>query len=154
MALKKLRKSKFTINRYFEAALEQARAAAYKDEVPIGAIIVTENRIIARAHNLCKTLADPTAHAEMQAITAACNYLRSPYLSGTALFVTLEPCLMCAAALKHAQLDQVFYLLTDNRMGYTLTDPNLISGEHYLASPLLQMQAKTVLQSFFKKLRV
>lgn len=153
MELKKLRRNKSDIEKYFEIAIQQAQIAAAHAEVPVGAVVVNQYKIIARTHNLCKTLKDPTAHAEMQAITAACNYLGSPYLREAIMFVTLEPCLMCAAALKHAQIDQVFYLLTDNRMGYTLTALDLIPGEQCQNLPLLQAQAKAILQSFFKKLR-
>ena len=153
MELKETRKNK-AVDYYFGIALEEAQAAADQDEVPIGAVIVAKNRIIARTHNFCKTLTDPTAHAEMQAITAACSFLRSPYLSGAIMFVTVEPCLMCAAALKHAQIDQVFYLLSDNKMGYTAYVPSLISGEEYSVSPPLQTQSKRLLQFFFKKLRL
>ena len=139
-----------SINNYFSTALKQARKAFQKNEVPVGAVIVMHNQIIAQAHNFCRTLKDPTAHAEMQAITSACHYLGNPYLNDTMMFVTLEPCLMCAAALKHAHIDQVFYLVADNQFGYTSIAPNLIKGQHYLTSQQLKSEAQNMLIFFLK----
>ena len=95
--------------RYMKVALDEARRAMALDEVPIGAVVVCRGRIIARAHNLTETLTDVTAHAEMQAITAAANYLGGKYLTDCTLYVTVEPCLMCAGALAWSQLARVVY---------------------------------------------
>ena len=104
--------------RFMLAALDEARAAAERDEVPIGAVVVCKGRIIARAHNLTETLTDVTAHAEMQAITSAAAYLGGKYLTDCTLYVTVEPCLMCAGALGWSQIARVVYGAADDKRGY------------------------------------
>ncbi len=105
-------------NKYFmKKALQEAEVAFEKGEIPVGAVIVIENRIIARAHNLTETLNDVTAHAEMQAITAASNYLGGKYLQNCTLFVTLEPCQMCAGALYWSQISNIVYAARDEERG-------------------------------------
>ena len=103
---------------FMQKALQEAEAAFEKGEVPIGAVVVVDNRIIARAHNLTETLNDVTAHAEMQAITAAASFLGGKYLKGCTLYVTLEPCQMCAGALYWSQLSRIVYGATDELRGY------------------------------------
>lgn len=104
--------------RWMKRALDEARAALSSDEVPIGAVVVSGGRLIARGHNLTETLTDVTAHAEMQAITAASNYLGAKYLPQCTLYVTVEPCLMCAGALGWSQISRVVYGAADPKRGY------------------------------------
>ena len=103
---------------FMQEALKLATKALEEDEVPVGAIIVSGGQIIAKAHNLVERLHDPTAHAEMQAITAACNHFQSKYLNECTLYVTLEPCPMCAAAAQWAQVGRVVFGASDPKMGY------------------------------------
>ena len=109
---------------YMKEALKEAEKALKKDEVPIGAVIVCNNKIIARAHNLTEMLNDPTAHAEMQAITMATSYMGGKYLNECTLYVTIEPCPMCAAALRWAQISKIVYGASDPKRGYSLFSPN------------------------------
>ena len=104
--------------RFMLAAIEEARCAAERDEVPVGAVVVCAGRIIARAHNLTETLTDVTAHAEMQAITSAAAYLGGKYLTDCSLYVTVEPCLMCAGALGWSQINRIVYGCADPKRGY------------------------------------
>jgi len=104
---------------FMQEALKEAGKALEEDEVPVGAVIVSGTTVIARAHNLSERLHDPTAHAEMQAITAACNHFQAKYLADCTLYVTLEPCPMCAAAAHWAQLGRIVYAAADPKMGYS-----------------------------------
>lgn len=104
---------------FMDEALKMAEKALKEDEVPVGAIIVAGNQIIAKAHNLVERLSDPTAHAEMQAITAACNHFNAKYLADCTLYVTLEPCPMCAAATYWAQMGRIVYGAKDPKMGFS-----------------------------------
>lgn len=106
-------------NYFMQKAYEQAAQAFDRDEVPVGAVVVIDQRIIARAHNLTERLKDVTAHAEMQAITAASHFLNGKYLRGCTLYVTLEPCVMCMGALYWSQLDRVVFGATDSKRGFT-----------------------------------
>src|SRR5512133_2442386 len=106
---------------FMNEALKEARKAFDKDEVPVGAVVVCDNTIIARAHNLTETLNDVTAHAEMQAITAAASWLGGKYLSDCTMYITLEPCVMCAGAIFWGQRGAVVYGADDDKRGYTLT---------------------------------
>ena len=128
--------------RYMRDALREAQSALEEGEVPIGAVVVCNGRIIARGHNLTETLNDVTAHAEMQAVTAAASWLGGKYLNDCTLYVTVEPCPMCAAALNWAQVGRIVYGAADPRRGYTLFTPPLLhprtqvtagilSDEHY-----------------------
>ena len=111
---------------YMRAALEEAGKALEKDEVPVGAVVVCNDIIIARAHNLTETLKDPTAHAEMQVITAAADWLGGKYLEGCTIYVTLEPCAMCAGALGWSQVSELVYGATDMKKGYSLVKGALL----------------------------
>ena len=113
-------------DKYFmNQALAEAVKASFMDEVPVGAIVVVDKRIIARAHNLTERLNDVTAHAEMQAITSAANYLNGKYLLGCTLYVTLEPCVMCAGALSWSQLDRIVFGANDSKRGFQQAGINL-----------------------------
>ena len=108
----------FTDEYFMRIALNEATTAFERDEIPVGAIIVSNNKIIAKAHNLTETLTDVTAHAEMQAITSAANYLGGKYLQNCTLYVTLEPCVMCGGALYWSQISKVVYGASDERRGF------------------------------------
>ena len=134
-------------------ALEQARAAGERNEIPIGAVIVCKGRVIARAHNLTETLNDPTAHAEMQAITAATENLGGKYLTDCTLYVTVEPCPMCAAALAWAQIPRIVYGADDPKRGYSLFSPNLLHPRTKVTKGVLADECSTLLTGFFKARR-
>ena len=138
---------------FMQEALRQAALAAQKGEVPVGAVIVCQNRIIARAHNLTETLQDPTAHAEMQAITAATHALGGKYLTDCALYVTLEPCPMCAAALRWAQIKTLIYGASDPKRGYSTVSKELLHPKTEVISGILGEEASVFLQHFFQKKR-
>jgi tRNA(adenine34) deaminase len=108
---------------FMRMALAEAQKAAERDEVPVGVVIVAGKIIISRAHNLTETLNDPTAHAEMQAITAAASYLGGKYLTDCTIYVTVEPCIMCAGALAWSQVSAIVYGASDEKKGYTTTGP-------------------------------
>lgn len=134
-------------------ALEQARLAAEHDEVPIGAIVVCKGRIIARAYNLTETLTDVTAHAEMQAITAAASYLGGKYLDECALYVTVEPCPMCAGAIGWSQLGRLIYGASDPKRGYTQFAPNVLHPKTQVTSGVLEDECSMIVKNFFKSKR-
>ena len=134
-------------------ALKEALRAQEKNEVPVGAVIVCGNRIIARAYNLTQTLTDPTAHAEMQAITMATNYLGGKYLSSCTLYVTVEPCPMCAAALNWAQIGRVVYGTPDPKRGYSLFSPSLLHPKTELSGGVLEAQCSELIVHFFRNKR-
>lgn len=133
-------------------ALEEAEIAFDKGEIPVGAIIVVDNRIIARGHNLTEMLHDVTAHAEMQAITAAANFLGGKYLLGCTLFVTLEPCLMCAGALYWSQISRVVFGASDAKRGYLQAKIGLHPKTEILGG-VLAAEAATLLKRFFEDKR-
>ena len=134
-------------------ALKEARKAFEKDEVPVGAVVVADNRIIARAHNLTETLNDVTAHAEMQAITSAASYLGGKYLKDCTLYVTLEPCLMCAGALYWAQISRIVYGAADVKRGFTLNPSSPLHPATSVTSGILEKECAAMLTNFFKKKR-
>jgi len=136
-----------------QQALLEAQTAFDKGETPVGAIVVCNNRIIARAHNLTETLNDVTAHAEMQAITAAANTLGGKYLSESTLYVTLEPCPMCAGALAWAQIQRVVYGASDEKRGYTRYSPELLHPKTEVTSGVLAEQASDLMKRFFQARR-
>lgn len=138
---------------FMKQALKEAQIAFDKEEVPIGAIVVCQERIIARAHNLTQTLNDVTAHAEMQALTAAANVLGSKYLVDCTLYVTLEPCPMCAGGLFWSQISKVVYGSSDSKRGYQLFSPNLLHPKTKLISGILQEECTSLMKEFFKKKR-
>jgi len=138
---------------YMRAALEEAKKAYARDEVPVGAVIVCNETIIARAHNLVETLKDPTAHAEMQAITAATNWLGGKYLTDCTLYVTIEPCAMCAAALGWSQVSSVVYGSPDEKKGYSTISPALLHPKAKVESGILQKECSELVVRFFKAKR-
>ncbi|NND88711.1 MAG: nucleoside deaminase [Flavobacteriaceae bacterium] len=137
---------------FMKRALEEAQQAYEKGEVPIGAVIVSKQQIIARAHNLTETLNDVTAHAEMQAITAAANFLGGKYLKGCTLYVTLEPCQMCAGALYWSQLAEVVYAAKDEQRGCIAMGTQL-HPKTKLRGGILQEEASQLIDIFFKSKR-
>lgn len=138
---------------FMKCALCEAQKAFDKDEVPIGAVIVCRDTIIARAHNLVEHLNDVTAHAEMQAITAAASTLGGKYLNDCTLYVTVEPCPMCAGAIGWSQLGRIVYGASDPKRGYTLLAPDVLHPKTTVTSGVLADEATTLIQSFFKKKR-
>ena len=139
--------------KYMKMALQEAEAAAERDEVPVGAVIVCNGRVIARAHNLTETLNDVTAHAEMQAITMATNYLGGKYLDKCSIYVTVEPCPMCAAALAWAQVGEVIYGTPDKKRGYSLFSPSLLHPKTVVRSGVLETECADIISNFFKDKR-
>ena len=139
--------------RMMREALREAEAARAAGEVPIGAVIACKGRIIARAHNLTEALNDATAHAEMQAITMATEYLGGKYLSDCTLYVTVEPCPMCAAALNWAQLPRLVYGCADPRRGYSLFQPSLLHPRTEVTSGILSDECTALMQNFFREKR-
>jgi tRNA(adenine34) deaminase len=133
---------------YMKKALQEAEAAFDKGEVPVGAIIVVNDRIIARAHNLTEQLNDVTAHAEMQAITAAANFLGGKYLQNCTLYVTLEPCQMCAGALYWSQISKIVYAAKDPEKGYNTLGTKLHPKTKTLGG-ILENEASELLKRFF-----
>lgn len=134
-------------------ALAEARKANDRDEVPVGAIVVANGLIIARAHNLTETLNDVTAHAEMQAITAAANSIGNKYLEGCTLYVTLEPCIMCAGAIFWSQIDRLVYGANDPKRGYTQCKESILHPKTTVTKGILGNEAEVLLKDFFKKKR-
>ncbi|MBF25146.1 MAG: tRNA-specific adenosine deaminase [Flavobacteriales bacterium] len=138
---------------YMKKALLEAKIAMDKDEVPVGAIIVHNNKIIAKAHNLTIHLCDPTAHAEMQAITAACNYLQSRYLDQCTLYTTLEPCIMCGSALSWSKIGKVVYGASDQKRGISYLEKNILHKKTIIKKNILMYECGNLLSEFFKKKR-
>ncbi|EWH13848.1 CMP/dCMP deaminase zinc-binding protein [Cellulophaga geojensis KL-A] len=133
---------------FMKKALEEAQAAYNKGEVPVGAVIVIKDRIIARAHNLTEQLNDVTAHAEMQAITSAANFLGGKYLENCTLYVTLEPCQMCAGALYWSQISKIVYAAKDVKRGFTVMGTTL-HPKTKISGGLLEKEASELLKRFF-----
>ncbi|MFA6677833.1 MAG: nucleoside deaminase [Bacteroidales bacterium] len=139
--------------KYMLEALKEAKRAREEDEIPIGAVIVSQGSIIARAHNLTETLNDPTAHAEMQAITMAADYLGGKYLNKCTLVVTVEPCPMCAGALSWAQIGKIIYGAKDEKRGYSIFNPSLLHPKTEVISGVLQNECSSLMIDFFKDKR-
>ena len=135
---------------YMRAALDEAKKAFDKQEVPVGAVVVCNDIIIARTHNLTETLRDPTAHAEMQAITSAADWLGGKYLTGCTIYVTLEPCAMCAGAIGWSQADAIVYGASDEKKGYTTISGSLLHPKTKVESGVLEKECKELLMRFFK----
>lgn len=135
---------------FMRKALIEAQAAYDEGEIPIGAIIVCRDRIISRAHNLTETLNDVTAHAEMQAITAAANALGGKYLTDCTLYVTVEPCPMCAGAIGWAQIPRIVYGAPDEKRGYRKFAPNAFHPKATVVSGMLEEECRSLMQDFFK----
>ena len=135
--------------RFMQMALKEAEAAQREGEIPIGAVIVCRDRIIARAHNLTETLTDVTAHAEMQAITAAANLLGGKYLADCTLYVTVEPCVMCAGAIGWAQIGRVVYGTPDEKRGFQRYAPEALHPRCTVTQGVLEMECRELMQAFF-----
>ncbi|HRS53512.1 MAG TPA: nucleoside deaminase [Bacteroidales bacterium] len=138
---------------FMQEAIKEACIAYDKDEIPIGAIIVCDNKIIGRGHNLTETLKDVTAHAEMLAITAAANYIGNKYLDQCTLYVTLEPCVMCAGAMFWAQIGRLVYGAPDIKRGYTRINNNLLHPKTNVLKGVLEDDCSDLIIDFFKKKR-
>jgi len=138
---------------FMKEALKEAKKALERDEVPVGAIIVCNNQIIARAHNLTETLNDVTAHAEMQAFTAATNYLGGKYLPECTLYVTLEPCIMCGGASNWAQIGKIVFGAHDKKRGYSMQKSNILHPKTEVISSILEQECSELLVQFFKNKR-
>ncbi|MDL2215197.1 nucleoside deaminase [Dysgonomonas sp. OttesenSCG-928-M03] len=138
---------------FMRQALNEARQAFDKNEVPIGVVIVSQGRIIARAHNLTEALNDVTAHAEMQAITAAANILGGKYLTDCILYVTIEPCPMCAGALGWSQISRIVYGAKDEKRGYSLICPKALHPKTQIIGGILKEECASLMQEFFKSKR-
>ena len=138
---------------FMREALKEAQKAFDKDEVPVGAVVVADNKIIARAHNLTETLNDVTAHAEMQVITAAANFLDGKYLKECVMYVTLEPCSMCGGALMWSQLSKIVYGAPDTKRGYTTIKSSLLHPKTRIVKSVLEKECSELLKLFFLKKR-
>ena len=143
----------FTDEYFMKEALKEAEQAFEEDEVPVGAVIVLQKQIIAKAHNRTERLTDVTAHAEIQAITAASEYVGAKYLKECTLYVTLEPCVMCAGALYWSQIDKIIYGAKDTRNGASLIKENLYHPKTKIENGLLENEAEKLLKTFFKRKR-
>jgi tRNA(adenine34) deaminase len=138
---------------FMREALKEAQKALEISEVPVGAVVTCKNRIIARAHNQTEKLTDATAHAEMIAVTAAANYLGSKYLNECTLYVTLEPCVMCAGALHWVQLQKLVFGASDLQRGYTLLGKLVLHPKTLVQTGVKAHEAKTLIDTFFRALR-
>ena len=138
---------------YMKRALAEAEQAFAEGEIPVGAVVVCRNQIISRAHNLTEMLNDVTAHAEMQAITAAANMLGGKYLTGCTLYVTLEPCTMCAGALGWAQIDRIVYGASDEKRGFLKFAPAALHPKTEILGGILQNECTLLLKRFFEARR-
>jgi tRNA(adenine34) deaminase len=138
---------------FMKQALQEAQRAGERDEVPIGAVIVCQGRIIARGHNLTETLIDVTAHAEMQAITAAAQFLGGKYLIDCTLYVTVEPCVMCAGALGWSQISRIVYGASDEKRGFARFAPNALHPKTEVISGVLEAACSKLVKDFFIKKR-
>ncbi len=145
--------SEFDDIRYMREAMKQANYAFEEDEVPVGAVVVCRNRIISRAYNQTEKLTDATAHAEMLAITAAANFLGTKYLSECCIYVTLEPCSMCASALNWSQIGRIVFGAADNKKSYSLMSNELLHPKTICVGGILKEEATELLHRFFRKLR-
>ena len=137
---------------FMKKALQEAQMALERDEIPVGAVIVTQNRIIAKGHNLTETLTDVTAHAEMQAITAGASFIGGKYLKDCTLYVTLEPCQMCAGALYWSQISNIVYGASDEHRGYLKMGTQL-HPKTKVVSGILEEECSAILNEFFARKR-
>ncbi len=138
---------------YMKQALAEAGKAAERGEVPVGAVVVCRDRIIARAHNLTETLNDVTAHAEMQAITAAANALGAKYLTDCTLYVTVEPCVMCAGAIAWAQIGKLVFGAEDEKRGYRRYAPDALHPKTVVVSGVMKEECAALMKAFFRQRR-
>ena len=139
---------------FMREALKEAQKAFKADEIPVGAVVVCNKQIIARAHNLTERLNDATAHAEMQAFTSAENYLGSKYLNECTLYVTLEPCVMCAGAAFWTQIGEVIYGAKDEKRGFTLLGKKILHPKTKVRFGILETECSKILKEFFRKNRL
>lgn len=139
--------------RYMRLALDEARQAYAEGEIPIGCVVVCHDRVVARSHNLTETLCDVTAHAEMQAITAAANTLGGKYLTDCTLYVTVEPCPMCAGALGWAQVPRIVFGCTDEKRGYHEYAPRALHPRTNVTNGILDEECRQLMQDFFREKR-
>jgi len=138
---------------FMKRAFAEAIQAFEKNEIPVGAVVVSGGRIIARAHNLTETLNDVTAHAEMQAITAAANFLGGKYLNDCTLYLTLEPCVMCAGALGWSQIGRIVYGAPDEKRGFKKFAPKALHPKTEIIGGIFEIECAELLQEFFRKKR-
>lgn len=143
----------FSDEYFMREALKEAKKAFDRDEVPVGAVIVSNKTIIARAHNLTETLNDVTAHAEMQAFTSAANLLGGKYLKDCTLYVTLEPCLMCAGASAWTQIPTIVFGASDAKKGFSKIQELVLHPKTKVRSGVLEQECKLLLDTFFQKKR-
>lgn len=139
--------------RYMRLALEEAKKAFVLGEVPVGCVIVANGQVVGRGHNLTETLADVTAHAEIQAITAAANTLGGKYLSQCTLYVTVEPCIMCAGAIGWAQVRRVVFGAKDEKRGFSFFAPKALHPKCTISTGILEDECRDLMQTFFAKRR-
>lgn len=140
--------------KYMKEAIREALAAAQEDEVPVGAVIVCRGKVIARGHNMTERLNDPTAHAEMIAITAATEAVGGKYLSGCTMYVTVEPCPMCAGALAWTQISRVVYGALDPKRGFSLYSPVLLHPRTEVTAGILAEECGKIVSDFFREKRM
>lgn len=145
--------SPFNDGYYMQLALQEAQKAYEKQEIPVGALIVCNNRIIAKGYNQVESLQDATAHAEMLALSAAFNYLGAKYLRDCTLYVTLEPCMMCASASYWAKIDRLVFGAVDKKMGYTNFQPKVLHPKTKVCQGILAEQSQQIIEKFFVGLR-
>ncbi len=138
---------------FMREALKEAKEAEIKDEVPVGAVIVCNNRIIARAHNQVETLKDTTAHAEMLAFTAATEFIGGKYLNDCVLYVTLEPCVMCAGAAYWTRITKIVYAANDEKRGYSKIKENILHPKTKIIKGVLEKESSDLLKTFFQNKR-
>lgn len=143
----------FSDEYFMRMALGEAQIAFEEDEVPIGAIIVSNEKIIAKAHNLSERLNDPTAHAEMQAFTAASNYLGAKFLEDCTLYVTIEPCVMCAGASYWSRIRKIVFGARDKKKGYSMIQGDLLHPKTEIVSGVLENECSELMTSYFKRKR-
>ena len=142
-----------TDERYMTLALDEARAAQAQGEIPIGAVVVADGQVVGRGHNLTETLHDVTAHAEMQAITAAEEWMGGKYLTGCSLYVTVEPCVMCAGAIGWSQLGRLVYGASDEKRGFQRFAPQALHPKTVVVSGVLEEACAQLMKDFFKDKR-
>lgn len=145
-----MKENTFSHEHFMKEALKEALNAEYLEEVPVGAIIVCDNQIIARSHNYTEQLNDVTAHAEMQAFTSAANYLGGKYLNECTLYVTLEPCIMCAGASFWTQLKKIVYGASDKKRGFSMISQRILHPKTEIVQGVLEKDCSKILTDFFQ----
>jgi tRNA(adenine34) deaminase len=143
----------FTDEYFMKMALEEAQIAFTKDEIPVGAVIVWNNQLVSRGHNLTETLNDVTAHAEMQAFTAAADFIGGKYLNECTLYVTLEPCVMCAGAAYWTQISRIVYGASDSKRGFMKFGKELVHPKTEIVSGIMENECSQLVKEFFQRKR-